>query len=1077
MDAPVASNGPNMTDTSSIPGAWPAHGQTQVQQQQQLGQDQHQTQHDDEQSEPLILDEALGYISNVKAQLADCPDVYESFLDTTRDFKNGAVDIHAVIARITQLFPGNPKLIQGFNTFLPTGYLIECEARGDDLYTVRVSTPMGETVQWVRQSRPALGSVVSQRADGASTQQPEEDLDTDLRTEDESEQESEEGSEDKSEDESDDDSGDCPECQPQWNKLNKICIDLEQKLQNLDGELDEKDNEILELKTKLADCRQSNQQYAKAQARFSSLQYQLNVATRKKEQHLGDIKTKDEKLKAQESALAALEAKNKELETSVHSQARGMQQLREREKMLGFQLRQEADVRVAFFEDCKSLQMRNQEMEMKLKTQTEDHERRVERLKTVLAQLGLERVCELVPLFKEQKSTIDRLEAQLDKAKQLKKDDGEQDHLIELLLEQEKWSAIYCEVALELESWKEGYANGTIDTEGSKLCASITAAKDTEIAKLKQVQILLEGLKSKAEEDQAVALKWFDAESLKVLEQTKIINEQQEELETARSTITDLAAEQAYKQEIIGDLKREIEDKYSACAYVSILDQSDELIEESKTHKCTISSLVEELADKDEWMRDLERKRDEYEPIADSQLATDSSDAAYPVMKTEIVDRLNNALDLYEELAEEYEAQKATISGKDKMIDELHIKYKQDASQAVARTAEKFSVEICELKEENEAHKSTISSLVEEQAYKEEIIADLQRELAGEASGPASNKFAYEWHVLRRDRDCKTAAVAYLQNEVQGLTHASTASQDQIRRLLDQLNAASTGSQLTERENSKLREGCRSYARTVMVHVRENEELRSQLESEHSMRVDADMEAVDKKDFIKELEADINIYLRQIEEQEAEIAGLQARVAYHVDLAQQVHTRTRQSQVEFSMCRDREQQYRCQLLDKSNELDECKYEMALKDEQLRQIKSELAEMTQKHATDPYPAPVEGCDGSDSGYTASDELDESDAERDDLNKHYAQCNDRDCERCYRESYSGTHVPPPADAEGFVNVPRMEDEDIPPYFEEEVHGVSEDDMSIIGSEEGLEADAIVVETGVAETDEDEDEDLYD
>lgn len=41
---------------------------------------------------------------------------------------------------------GHPNLIQGFNTFLPPGYRIECGA-GNDPNTIRVTTPMGTTVQ------------------------------------------------------------------------------------------------------------------------------------------------------------------------------------------------------------------------------------------------------------------------------------------------------------------------------------------------------------------------------------------------------------------------------------------------------------------------------------------------------------------------------------------------------------------------------------------------------------------------------------------------------------------------------------------------------------------------------------------------------------------------------------------------------------------------------------------------------------------------------------------------------------------------------------------------------------------
>ena len=46
---------------------------------------------------------------------------------------------------MSSLFTGHPELIQGFNTFLPPGYHIEC-GNGDDPNAIRVTTPMGTTV-------------------------------------------------------------------------------------------------------------------------------------------------------------------------------------------------------------------------------------------------------------------------------------------------------------------------------------------------------------------------------------------------------------------------------------------------------------------------------------------------------------------------------------------------------------------------------------------------------------------------------------------------------------------------------------------------------------------------------------------------------------------------------------------------------------------------------------------------------------------------------------------------------------------------------------------------------------------
>ncbi|KAF4635150.1 hypothetical protein G7Y89_g2941 [Cudoniella acicularis] len=93
-----------------------------------------------------ILNDALSYLDQVKVQFSDQPDVYNRFLDIMKDFKSQAIDTPGVINRVSELFAGHPNLIQGFNTFLPPGYRIECGA-GNDPNTIRVTTPMGTTVQ------------------------------------------------------------------------------------------------------------------------------------------------------------------------------------------------------------------------------------------------------------------------------------------------------------------------------------------------------------------------------------------------------------------------------------------------------------------------------------------------------------------------------------------------------------------------------------------------------------------------------------------------------------------------------------------------------------------------------------------------------------------------------------------------------------------------------------------------------------------------------------------------------------------------------------------------------------------
>lgn len=74
------------------------------------------------------------------------------------------IDTPGVIERVSNLFAGHPNLIQGFNTFLPPGYRIECGA-GDDPNAIRVTTPMGTTVS----SMPGAGRPPSTPSNGTLT--------------------------------------------------------------------------------------------------------------------------------------------------------------------------------------------------------------------------------------------------------------------------------------------------------------------------------------------------------------------------------------------------------------------------------------------------------------------------------------------------------------------------------------------------------------------------------------------------------------------------------------------------------------------------------------------------------------------------------------------------------------------------------------------------------------------------------------------------------------------------------------------------------------------------------------------
>ncbi|KAH0834686.1 hypothetical protein J3R83DRAFT_10212 [Lanmaoa asiatica] len=102
------------------------------------------------QERPLNVTDALSYLDAVKVQFQDQPEVYNQFLDIMKDFKSQLIDTPGVIRRVSHLFSGHPMLIQGFNTFLPVGYRIECSTDPQQSTMITVTTPSGTTLQSTR---------------------------------------------------------------------------------------------------------------------------------------------------------------------------------------------------------------------------------------------------------------------------------------------------------------------------------------------------------------------------------------------------------------------------------------------------------------------------------------------------------------------------------------------------------------------------------------------------------------------------------------------------------------------------------------------------------------------------------------------------------------------------------------------------------------------------------------------------------------------------------------------------------------------------------------------------------------
>ncbi|CAO1622068.1 unnamed protein product [Sympodiomycopsis kandeliae] len=115
----------------------------------------------------LNVKDALSYLDQVKVQFAEQPDVYNRFLDIMKDFKSQSIDTPGVIERVSTLFRGHPSLIQGFNTFLPPGYRIECSMDPSEANMITVTTPSGTTTQ--KEGAKGIAGAVRQGAAQAAS--------------------------------------------------------------------------------------------------------------------------------------------------------------------------------------------------------------------------------------------------------------------------------------------------------------------------------------------------------------------------------------------------------------------------------------------------------------------------------------------------------------------------------------------------------------------------------------------------------------------------------------------------------------------------------------------------------------------------------------------------------------------------------------------------------------------------------------------------------------------------------------------------------------------------------------------
>ncbi|KAJ7889724.1 hypothetical protein B0H13DRAFT_1720100 [Mycena leptocephala] len=123
-------------------------------------------------AKPLTVTDARSYLDAIEDIFHDQPDVYNQFLNTMKEFKDHIIDTPGVIKRVSRLFNGYTSLIEGFNTFLPLGYKIECSEGAHDSKYITVTNPTGTTTQMTNNG-PGKGPILwSTRKAGTSNRPP-----------------------------------------------------------------------------------------------------------------------------------------------------------------------------------------------------------------------------------------------------------------------------------------------------------------------------------------------------------------------------------------------------------------------------------------------------------------------------------------------------------------------------------------------------------------------------------------------------------------------------------------------------------------------------------------------------------------------------------------------------------------------------------------------------------------------------------------------------------------------------------------------------------------------------------------
>ncbi|KAJ7881553.1 paired amphipathic helix, partial [Mycena olivaceomarginata] len=120
---------------------------------------------------PLTVTDALSYLDAIKNKFHDQPNVYNHFLDIMKEFKSQIIDTPGVVKRVSHLFNGHPSLLQGFNTFLPVGYRIECSENAHHSKYITVTTPTGTSMQTTNNG-PGKGPILWSTTEASTSNRP-----------------------------------------------------------------------------------------------------------------------------------------------------------------------------------------------------------------------------------------------------------------------------------------------------------------------------------------------------------------------------------------------------------------------------------------------------------------------------------------------------------------------------------------------------------------------------------------------------------------------------------------------------------------------------------------------------------------------------------------------------------------------------------------------------------------------------------------------------------------------------------------------------------------------------------------